>query len=62
MKNATLDDELYGAGAVDNQVKSLSARKADRESHSADVLADAVFRVALAIRLHRRGESQLESV
>jgi hypothetical protein len=30
---ATLDDDLYETRATDNQVKSLSARKADREGH-----------------------------
>ncbi|PXF43196.1 hypothetical protein BWQ96_07071 [Gracilariopsis chorda] len=40
----------------------LGARKADRDGHSADALADALFRIILAIRIRRRGESQTESV
>ncbi|PXF43284.1 hypothetical protein BWQ96_06981 [Gracilariopsis chorda] len=59
---ATLDDDLYGTRASDNQVKMLSARKADKEGHSADALADALFRIILAIRFRRRGEAQTESV
>jgi hypothetical protein len=30
---ATLDDDLYGSRAADNQVKQLSIRKADKEGH-----------------------------
>ncbi|PXF45600.1 hypothetical protein BWQ96_04605 [Gracilariopsis chorda] len=40
----------------------ISSRKADREGHSADALADALFRIVLAIRFRRRGEAQTESV
>jgi hypothetical protein len=53
---ATLDDDLYGTEASDNQVKTLSLRKADREGHTADAIADALFRVTLAVRFRRRGE------
>ena len=42
---ATLDDDVYGTRAVENQVKTLSARKADREGHTAEVMADALFRI-----------------
>lgn len=59
---ATLDDDLYGTRAADNQVKTLSARKADREGHVADSLADAFFRLTLALRFRRRGESQAQNV
>lgn len=37
---ATLDDDLCGTRASDNQVKTLSARKADEERHTADAIAD----------------------
>ena len=33
---ATRDDDLYGKRARDNQGKSLSSRKADKEGHIAD--------------------------
>jgi len=59
---ATLDDELHGTRAVDNQVKTLSDRKADREGHSADLVADALFRIVFAQRYRRRGEPQVDSV
>ena len=59
---ATLDDDLYGARASDNQVKTLSARKADREGNTADAMADALFRVTLMIMFRRRGEGQSANV
>ena len=58
----TLDDDLYGTRARDNQVKKLSARKADREGHTADAFADALFKVSLMVRFRRRGESQSTNV
>ena len=51
----TLDDDLYGTRAKENQVKSLSARKADKEGHSADAIADALFRLTFMVRFRRRG-------
>ena len=54
----TLDDDLYGTRANDCQVKTLSARKADREGHCAIVVADALFRTTLGVRFLRRGEPQ----
>ena len=59
---ATLDDDLYGTRATDNQVKTLSNRKSDREGHAADTIADALFRVTLMVRFRRRGVSQAENV
>jgi hypothetical protein len=59
---ATLDDDLYGTRAGDNQVKTLSIRKADREGHTADAIADALFRITLAVRFRRRGEQQSANV
>ena len=59
---ATLDDDLYGTRAIDNQVKSLSYRKADGEGHLADAVADSFFRVTLMVRFRRRGESQFTNV
>jgi hypothetical protein len=40
---ATLDDDLYGTRSSDNQVKMPSSRKADKEGHCADSLADVLF-------------------
>lgn len=36
----TLDDDLFGTRATENQVKNLSSRKADRQGHVADVVFD----------------------
>lgn len=47
--------------ASDNRVKTLSARTADREGHTADVIVDALFRVTLAKRFRRRGEQQCDN-
>lgn len=58
----TLDDDLFGTRATDNQVKTLSCRKADREGHSADTVACAISRVVFALRFRRRGEGQVEAV
>lgn len=57
-----LDDDLYGTRAKDNQVKTLSSRKADEEGHVADAIADALFRITLCLRFRRRGESQSANV
>lgn len=54
----TLDDDLYGTRSSDNQVKTLSARKADKEGHCAIAVADALFRSTIGIRFMRRGENQ----
>lgn len=59
---ATLDDDLIRTRAADNQVKILSRRKADREGHADDVLANVMFRVLFARRFRRRVEAHLESV
>ena len=56
----SLDDDLMGTRTVDNQVKTISNRKADGEGHVADVLADALFRVVLQMRFRRRHD-KLES-
>ena len=58
----TLDDDLHGTRSKSNQVKKLSARKADKEGHCSIVVADALFRVILAWRFDRRGEAQDVSV
>lgn len=59
---ATLDDDRFGRRASGNQVKMLRFRKADKEGHTADAVADALFRIVLAIRFRRRGEAQTDSV
>lgn len=50
-----------GTRSKHNHVKSLTARKADREGEMFDVLVDALFRIYLDARRHRRGETQLDS-
>ena len=52
----SLDDDLMGTRATYNQVKTISNRKADKEGHVADVLADALFRVVFQLRFRRRHE------
>lgn len=59
---ATLDDDLYGTRPSDNQVKTISSRKADREGHTADAIADALFRITLMVRFRRRGVTQTSNV
>jgi hypothetical protein len=59
---ATLDDDLFGARTTDNQVKTLSARKADSEGHCADAIADALFKITFFVRFRRRGHTQTENV
>ena len=56
----SLDDDLMGTRAGDNQVKTISNRKADVQGHVADVLADPLFRVVLQMRFRRRHD-KLES-
>lgn len=53
-----LDDELIGTRAVDNQVKSIANRKANRDDHSADSVADSFLRFIIALGFRRRGETQ----
>ena len=55
---STLDDYLYHTRALENQVKTLSSRNADREGHAADAIADALFSNTLMVRFRRRGISQ----
>ena len=55
----TLDDEMYGTRARDNQVKALSDRKSKAEGCIADVVADALFRIAFSVRFRRRGDKQV---
>ena len=50
----SLDDDLIGTRAADNQVKTIFNRKADGEVHVADVLADALFRVVMQMRFRQR--------
>ena len=45
----TVDDDLFGTRAVDNQVKMISSRKVDEERHSADLKEDALFIFVLSV-------------
>ena len=58
----TLDDDLYGTRASDKQAKVVSSRKAHKERHFADSLADPFSRLTLFVRFRRRGKSQTSSV
>lgn len=57
-----LDDDLYAIWAAYDQVKMLSARKADKKGLSAGAVVDALFRVVLAPRFRPRGEEQNDPV
>lgn len=59
---ATPKDDLFGTRSKDNQFNALSARKADREGHLTDTIADTFFRVNLMVRFRRRGEKQDSNV
>jgi hypothetical protein len=58
----TLDDDLYGTRARDNQVKLLSSRRADKEGYCADALAEPFTRLTLYFRFRRRGQTQEDNV
>jgi len=59
---ATLDDDLNGTGGSDNHIKSSGPRKADKEVHSLDAIADVLFRTTLMAKFRRRGEAQVPNV
>lgn len=59
---STLDDDLMGTRSRHNEVKMLSDRKADREGHSTDNVADAIFRFMIDSRLRRRVEPHVTNV
>lgn len=50
-----IDDDLMGTRSVENQIKIISDRNADSESHSTDIVADELFRFTLDSRFRRRG-------
>lgn len=52
----TIDDDLYGTRAADNQVKTLGHRKAVAERHAEDFIADVSHEATLDVRFRRRGE------
>lgn len=58
----TLDDEIMKTRSQKNPVKSMSNKKADREGQSADVVADALFRFVIELRLIRKEEGRAEYV
>lgn len=43
-------------------MKTIASRKTDREGHTADAIADDIFRITLAVRFRRRREERTESV
>lgn len=54
----THDEDLFETRAAGNQIKMPSSRNADKEGHSADPVADALYRVILGIKFWRRGVRQ----
>lgn len=59
---ATLDDDLFRTRSGDNQVKTVSDRKADKEEHGADEIADELSRVILSIRFRRRRDTKINAI
>lgn len=53
-----IDDYLYCTRSRDNQVETLSARKADKEGHIADAICNAQFYIRLRVRFTHREEGQ----
>lgn len=53
---------MYGTRELENQVKMLSSRMAHKEGHSADLIADAISRIVLAVRFRCGGEPHVQSV
>lgn len=53
-----MNGDLYGTPAKDNQVKTLRARKTDKEGPSADKICNALFKITLRVRSRHRGEMQ----
>lgn len=51
-----------GTQSKHDPVEALSVRKVDREGQVSDVIVDALLRITLDARLHRRGETQVECV
>lgn len=47
---------------MDNQVETLSCRKAEKEGQSADLICDALFRITLGVRFRGRSELQTSNV
>lgn len=61
--HVSIDDELVGSRSKEVQSKALSHRKADNEGIKNDAVADALFRVVLALRHKERlGYSQERAV
>lgn len=54
--HVTLEDNLFGKISAEYQVKSLSLRKADKEGHSNDNIADSDLQFVFDVRFRRRGE------
>lgn len=52
----TLDNDLFGKRAEDNQVKTPCNRQTDTEGHYVDEILYSIFRVVLNPRFQRRGE------
>lgn len=58
----TLDDDVYGTWAKDNQVKPMSSRKIDKEGCKADIICNALFRFTRGILFKRRIDSQTVNI
>lgn len=54
----TIDDDPDSTRVGDNQVKSSSIRKKNRERHIVDTFFGALFRIAISARFCRWGESK----
>lgn len=52
----TCDVYLFGTRATNNQFKTSSNQKEEREGHTADLLADPIFRIVVALHFSCRGD------
>lgn len=57
----TLHDDMFGTSATENQVKSLSSRKADIEGHTADYITGEDFSVTSDLRFWRSVNKLVEA-
>lgn len=56
--DVTLEDDLFGTSAADNQVQTPRKLKTDKEGHAADEIADCYLQLVLDGRFRRRGEKK----
>lgn len=58
----TLDDNLFGASALKNQVKPVSTCKLGKKRHSGDTVADTLSQKIFEIWFRQRAETQVDAI